>query len=426
MTWDPVKNFAKVIVNGYISSTDTQITLALNEGNKLPDPATDGEYNMVIWNATDYADPSDDPYKEIVRVTAKSGDVLTISRGQEGTSAQNHNITGKTYKMLLALTAKTYEDLQKTAVKKDGTLIGKEKTLNFIGFSEITDDSVNEAINIKASTKFAGDGSDGNLIISSGTTTIDLQNQKIFIKNYEELKITSTAKINFINPHEDGTLIIFRVKEDCVLTSTANPAIDLRNLGGDTEKGWFLMAGGKALIWNGSSASTFQQTGGGGASAIKNGVSYDIQTYEYVDSSTCYIKGTYGGSKAPFYLISDYIPRFYLPLPGGGGANGKTNAASGTNGTGGRGAGGLLIEVGGNLTTNSSFVIEATGTDGTAGTDNKANGGGGAGGSILIVYNGTKTGDDPTFNVAGGKDGANNTSGADGMGLVVSYEKYMD
>jgi hypothetical protein len=134
MAYDPVKNFCKVIVNGLYNNTATTIQLALGEGNKLPDPSTEGQYNLVWWNATDYSDPSDDPYKEIVRVTAKSGDQITILRGQEGTTAQNHNLPGKTYKMMLTLTKKTYEDLQTIEVYKDGTLVGQRARIKFFKF----------------------------------------------------------------------------------------------------------------------------------------------------------------------------------------------------------------------------------------------------------------------------------------------------
>jgi hypothetical protein len=112
MALDPVRNFAKVTVSQGYDSNATQITLVTGDGAKLPDPATEGAFNLVWYNDTDYKDPADDPYVEIVRVTAKSGDTLTIQRGQEGTSAQNHNLSGKTYKMVLAMTKKMKDDIE--------------------------------------------------------------------------------------------------------------------------------------------------------------------------------------------------------------------------------------------------------------------------------------------------------------------------
>jgi hypothetical protein len=59
----------------------------------------------------DYPNPANDPNVEIVRVTNVSTDTLTITRGQEGTSAANHNTGGKTYSLVLGITAKMITDL---------------------------------------------------------------------------------------------------------------------------------------------------------------------------------------------------------------------------------------------------------------------------------------------------------------------------
>lgn len=111
MPLDSVKNFAKVTVNQGYDSSATSIVLASGHGAKLPAPASDGAFNLVWWNATDYGDPSDDPSVEIVRCTARSTDTLTVTRAQESTSASNKNTSGKTYKMVLALTKKMIQDL---------------------------------------------------------------------------------------------------------------------------------------------------------------------------------------------------------------------------------------------------------------------------------------------------------------------------
>jgi hypothetical protein len=108
---DPIKNFAKVTVSTGYDASATSIVLASGDGAKLPAPATDGAFNLVWWNSTSYPDPADDPNKEIVRCTARSSDTLTVTRAQEGTSATVKNLAGKTYKMILALTANTMSDI---------------------------------------------------------------------------------------------------------------------------------------------------------------------------------------------------------------------------------------------------------------------------------------------------------------------------
>jgi len=441
MAFDPVRNFAKVIVNQGYDSTATTIQLALGEGNKLPDPATEGQYNLVWWNATDYSDPSDDPYKEIVRVTAKSGDQLTILRGQEGTTAQNHNLPGKTYKMMLTLTKKTYEDLQTIEVYSNGILVGQRARLNFLNFTGISDDASNQWINLNLGSFMQynfGDGSDGDLIISAGTTTIDLGGNKVFIKKYRNLKITGNANLTFTNPHNSGTLIVFLVAGDCELTSNASNTIDLRNLGGlggggeTAGSGWFLMGGGVVKIGVGTVSGSSPRGnfgplhGSGGSSSVNDSPNREEFGFLVVSATGAHnVFYARGYSRAPYFVTSSFVPRAFLPLPGGGGSGGTRYDSStslvGTPGSGGRGGGGLLILVGGNLTVSSAFTINASGSNGSAGSGGAGNGGGGAGGSVLIAYRGTKTGTDVTFNVSGGLDGGGGTTykGADGIGLIV-------
>jgi hypothetical protein len=117
---DAMQNLTKVIVlTGYDSSA-TIVVLAAGEGASLPDPSASGCFNLVWYNSTDYNDPADDPYVEIVRCTSRTTDILTLTRGQENTSAQNHNIVGKTYTMKMAITKKIITDLQNVILKDSG------------------------------------------------------------------------------------------------------------------------------------------------------------------------------------------------------------------------------------------------------------------------------------------------------------------
>jgi hypothetical protein len=108
---DPVRNFCEVtVLQGYNDSA-TVIALVSGQGSLLPDPSTEGAFNLVWYNATDYSDPSLDPYKEIVRLTARGTDNATIARAQENTIATAKNISGKTYKLLLTPTKKMIDDI---------------------------------------------------------------------------------------------------------------------------------------------------------------------------------------------------------------------------------------------------------------------------------------------------------------------------
>lgn len=112
MAKTPMKNRAKGTVAGLYDAAATSIALSTGEGSRFPSPATEGSFRFWWWNATDYADPADDPNYEICLCPARTSDALgTIVRGQEGTGASVKNIAGKTYKIAAGWTAKIYDDL---------------------------------------------------------------------------------------------------------------------------------------------------------------------------------------------------------------------------------------------------------------------------------------------------------------------------
>lgn len=110
----PVKNFGLVTVSTLYDASATSIVLTAGHGTRLPAVDGDGGYTYPLtwWNATDYAHPADDPNKEIVLVTARSSDTLTVTRAQESTSATTKNTAGKTYRMSLGITEAMWGTLQ--------------------------------------------------------------------------------------------------------------------------------------------------------------------------------------------------------------------------------------------------------------------------------------------------------------------------
>jgi hypothetical protein len=91
-----VKGTNRAIVAMGYDSIESNIVLSIGEGNKLPDPLTTGSYDLVWWNASDYVNPVNDPYAEIVNCIAKVGDTIIVIRSQNGL-AYDKNIFGKTY-----------------------------------------------------------------------------------------------------------------------------------------------------------------------------------------------------------------------------------------------------------------------------------------------------------------------------------------
>ncbi len=80
-------NDAKSTLAAGIGPTDTTITLASGSGSLFPNPTTGQQFAVTL------IDLSTGQVKEIVYCTARTGDVLTVARGQEGTP-ENAYIAG--------------------------------------------------------------------------------------------------------------------------------------------------------------------------------------------------------------------------------------------------------------------------------------------------------------------------------------------
>lgn len=78
-------NNAGTTLAGAISNTATAATLATGTGALFPNPAAGQVYTMT------FTDAATGLLNEIVSVTARSGDVITIVRAQEGTTALGWN-----------------------------------------------------------------------------------------------------------------------------------------------------------------------------------------------------------------------------------------------------------------------------------------------------------------------------------------------
>jgi len=89
MVLDNLVNFSRGAVDAAVASGDT--TISVVDASEFADPST-AEYDLVIWDAGSHNRPDQDSNVEVVRVTARdtSNDNLTVTRGQQGTSAASH------------------------------------------------------------------------------------------------------------------------------------------------------------------------------------------------------------------------------------------------------------------------------------------------------------------------------------------------
>ena len=111
MALDPIRNFAISRVATVPSPADSGTTLVVDAGDGalFPDPSSSGEFNVVIYPNGEQPDSSN---AEIVRVTARTTDTMTIEREQESTSART--ITEGDV-VMLGITKKTIDDIQDVA-----------------------------------------------------------------------------------------------------------------------------------------------------------------------------------------------------------------------------------------------------------------------------------------------------------------------
>jgi len=184
MALDPIKNFAIATVSTGYNDSATTVVLSSGEGAKFPDPSTDGAFNVVWWDSTNYSNPADDPDKEIVRVTARSTDTLTVTRGQEGTSGTTKNTAGATYLIAQTITGKIVEDIEEVSINEQtGTsytlvLADKSKLVDCANASAITlTVPPNSSVAFPIGSKIAVRQSDDGAITLTPGSGVTLQSQ---------------------------------------------------------------------------------------------------------------------------------------------------------------------------------------------------------------------------------------------------------
>lgn len=108
---DSVSNFAQAQLSTGISSSATTIILSTGQGDRFPISG----YNLTLWDFGRYGTNINAAYRanraEIIRVTARSGDTLTVSRAQEGTTARAFNTTNGVYYVAQIITKKMITDI---------------------------------------------------------------------------------------------------------------------------------------------------------------------------------------------------------------------------------------------------------------------------------------------------------------------------
>jgi len=232
---------------------------------------------------------------------------------------------------------------------------------------------------------FGGDGADGALTITTGTTTIDCDGARVVVKNYSSISITGDGDLAFSNPHADGTYIVLKSQGNVTIDSTATPNIDVSELG---------------------------STGAGGG---------DISKCDVGTISVSTLVNTNPQERFSIFFITSKSGLKPLLVGANGGTGTKGYQATRDAGVGGRGGGSLMIECNGAL--DFQGTITATGEVGGAyggGTTGwgSGGGGGGGGGTVGILYN-TLTDETGTITCAGGAGSAGTGAGGGAGGTAL-------
>lgn len=240
-----------------------------------------------------------------------------------------------------------------------------------------------EGVALSTKGVFGGDGSDGDLTVSSGTTTLSAGTSNVLVKNYTNLTVASGATLTISTTATQGTILILRIRGTCTIAGT----LEL------TGKGATVGYSGYSIR---DSVTHYGGTGGNYGAGIG---------------------GTAGTGGAIYTNLTEYVTpegnrlyRRYINLAAGSAGGTGGNGDGGTPGTGGTGGGAVLIECDSLNFTGTISVNGGTGGTGTRNAAGCGGGGGGASGMALVLYNSlvVNTG---TVNAKGGAGG----NGGDGV-----------
>jgi hypothetical protein len=238
-----------------------------------------------------------------------------------------------------------------------------------------------------------GDGSDGALNITTGTTTLNVKNQPVIVKNYSSINISSGAGLDLSNISASGTVLILKSQGNCTI---AGNIWAVGNSGSSVASDGEY-SNGTLVKLNYASAGTAATTPGGAGGA--GGIVTMLYPLNSAGGLTKVSVGGAGGN--------------------GGGCNAPNGGSLGVAGDGGGGGQAVILQCGGTLT--FTGLINAKGGSGENATDSSGaliggcgGGGGGAGGTVAVIYNyiSTNTG---VIDVSGG-NGGNGGDGASGAG----------
>lgn len=226
---------------------------------------------------------------------------------------------------------------------------------------------------------FGGDGTNGALSVTSGTTTIDLLATNIVVRQYTSINILAGAVLTFSNPPSDGSMVILKSRSSCNIAGTINGS----GFGAATSTRAFgLMETLQA--YNAAVSNPNSEYGSSAAKlwAGKTGLAMGSGGQNVATAST----SGRGGVALRIECADSLVFTGTINVNGQTGLAGAaaTNVSAGARGGGAGGAGGSFLGLANRIITNSGSITFAGGLGGAGGNGfcgslGSADGGGQAG-----------------------------------------------
>lgn len=441
-----VSNDASANLSAGIS--DTSLAIVLDNGGTPP--------SGIVYAYTNFPDPTTANEElftvsiedEIILCHSRAGDTVTVyseathgynvldfdgnaivnGRGWADTTASTHvadlnvshnvekSTTWETQEAIIKNTA-DIATLDTVKIERDGSVafagdqsMASHKITNLAAPAALSNDAVRKVdLEALSTSDFSGDGSDGSLNISSGTTNIALDT----IKEYTSVSITGTAILS--TSDVTGHFMLIKSQGNVLIASGAVSAIDLADK--------FVRPTTQEIITivnNGTLESRTPSVGGAGGAG---GAAQSIPGGVGGATTTFYGGGGGGGSADHASAIGGAGGVGGTPAGTGGAGASPGAGAAGAGAAGGLSSGGGggakddgvgALEVGGD----GGDAYGTAGANGTADNDG-ASGGGGGGGSdsgkcgitLLFNVNGNFNYNGATINSSGGNSGAGGDGG---------------
>jgi hypothetical protein len=282
------------------ASSGTSLTVTSGQGTRFPAVP----FNATIWATGEIPVPSN---AEIVRVTNIAGDVLTITRAQESTSARSILVGDQ---IAATITVKTLTDIETAFAGTNGAITGGLITVNSSGISVNLPAYLTTAALSQDSSKYAGI----NGAITGGSITVNTSGVSVNLPAYLTTAALSQDSSKYAGTNgaiTGGSITVntsgVSVNLPAYLSTQSTQYLAL-TLGGNTagtttfnasNNATLFLHGGNNITLSGNGSSvTISGANAGGAQTGISGI---------VVSDTTYTSGTVSFSNAGNITISSSV-----------------------------------------------------------------------------------------------------------------------